>query len=208
MSARPSSARSPGSAATCERWFPVRPKLPCAGRLSGCDNSADAAAPCRASPGRSGPIDIIFLVTRLENLIASGKKLPLTSNVVLDQAAALGLIDELRVAIPEEIRAAKRINSEGERIIEKAQEEAESIVARAQEQAAFLIEERGLTQAAEDEGRRILDRANAEADGIRHGADEYAASVLAGLEAEVDRTLQSIRKGIALIDSRTPPERR
>ena len=33
-------------------------------------------------------------------------------------------------------RAAKRINSEGERIIEKAQEEAERIVGRAQEQAA------------------------------------------------------------------------
>jgi hypothetical protein len=158
------------------------------------------------SPGRAGPIDIIFLVTRLENLIASGKKLPLTSNIVLDQSAALGLIDELRVAIPEEIRAAKRINSEGERIIEKAQDEAETIVARAQEQAAFLIEERGLTQAAEDEGRRILDRTNLEAEGIRAGADEYAASVLARLEAEVARTLHSIRKGIAVLDSRNPPD--
>ena len=69
--------------------------------------------------------------------------------VVVDQTAALGLIDELRVAVPEEVRAAKRINSEGERIIEKAQEEAERIVARAQEQAAFLIDERGLTQQAE-----------------------------------------------------------
>ena len=158
------------------------------------------------SPGRAGPIDIIFLVTRLENLIASGKKLPLTSNIVLDQGAALGLIDELRVAIPEEIRAAKRINSEGERIIEKAQEEAETIVARAQEQAAFLIEERGLTQAAEDEGRRILERTHLEAEGIRQGADEYATSVLARLEVEVARTLQSIRKGIAVIDSRSPAE--
>ena len=91
-------------------------------------------------------IDIIFLVERLESLIANGKKLPLTTNVVVDQNAALGLIDELRVAVPEEVRAAKRINAEGERIIEKAQEEAERIVARAQEQAAFLIDERGLTQ--------------------------------------------------------------
>ena len=31
---------------------------------------------------------------------------------------------QLRVAVPEEVRAAKRINAEGERIIEKAQEEA------------------------------------------------------------------------------------
>ena len=87
------------------------------------------------------PIDIIFLGERLESVIANGKKLPLTTNVVVDQNAALGLIDELRVAVPEEVRAAKRINSEGERIIEKAQEEAERIVARAQEQAAFLIDE-------------------------------------------------------------------
>ena len=118
--------------------------------------------------------------------------------------AALDLIDQLRVAVPEEVRAAKRINSEGERIIEKAQEEAERIVARAQEQAAFLIDERGLTQAAEDESRRIIGEAEADGDEIRRGADEYAASVLIGLEGDVVRTLQSIKKGIDLLDERGP----
>jgi cell division septum initiation protein DivIVA len=133
-------------------------------------------------------------VERLESLIANGKKLPLTTNVVVDQNAALGLIDELRVAVPEEVRAAKRINSEGERIMEKAQEEAERIVGRAQEQAAFLIDERGLTQAADAESRRIVEEARADADRIRAGADEYAVSVLEGLEGDVQKTLQSIQK--------------
>lgn len=128
--------------------------------------------------------------------------MPLTPNVVVDQNVALGLIDELRVAVPEEVRAAKRINSEGERIIEKAQEEAERIVARAQEQAAFLIEERGLTQQAEEESRRILDDAERDGDEVRRGADEYAVSVLVGLEGDVVRTLQSIKKGIVLLDER------
>ena len=148
------------------------------------------------------PIDIIFLVERLESLIANGKKLPLTSNVVVDQNAALGLIDELRVAVPEEVRAAKRINAEGERIMEKAQEEAERIVARAQEQAAFLIDERGLTQAAEGQSRQIIAESHRDADEIRRGADEYAVSVLVGLEGDVVKTLQSIKKGIALLDER------
>ena len=148
------------------------------------------------------PIDIIFLVERLESLIANGKKLPLTSNVVVDQNAALGLIDELRVAVPEEVRAAKRINAEGERIMEKAQEEAERIVARAQEQAAFLIDERGLTQTAQAQSRVIIGEAHSDADEIRRGADEYAVSVLIGLEGDVVKTLQSIQKGIALLDER------
>ena len=99
-------------------------------------------------------------------------------NAIIDRDAALNLIDELRVAVPEEVRAAKRINSEGERIIEKAQEEAERIVARAQEQAAFLIEERGLTEAADAESRQIIAVAEDEAAGVRQGADEYAAGVL------------------------------
>jgi len=121
---------------------------------------------------------------------------------VIDQVSALDLIDQLRVAVPEEVRAAKRINSEGERIIEKAQEESEQIVARAQEQATFLIEERGLLLAAQDESQRIVAQAEADASEVRRGADEYAAGVLIGLEGDVVRTLQSIKKGIQLLDER------
>ena len=126
----------------------------------------------------------------------------MTNNVVIDKDAAFDLIDELRAAIPEEIRAAKRINSEGERILEKAQEEAERVLGKAQEQAAFLIEERGLTAAAEDASARIIGEAQDEAAEVRRGADEYAAAVLIGLEGEVVRTLQSIKKGITLLDER------
>jgi cell division septum initiation protein DivIVA len=121
---------------------------------------------------------------------------------VVDQNAALGLIDELRVAVPEEVRAAKRINAEGERIIEKAQEEAERIVGRAQEQAAFLIDERGLTQSADAQSRVIIADAHRDADEIRRGADEYAVGVLVGLEGDVVKTLTSIKKGIAMLDER------
>jgi hypothetical protein len=167
-----------------------------------CNNRAERTPHPGRPPAEGTPIDIIFLVERLEAIIANGRRLPLTSNVVVDQAAALSLIDELRVAVPEEVRAAKRINSEGERIIEKAEEEAERIVARAQEQAAFLIDERGLTQQAEAESRRIIAEASDDAEDVRRGADEYAVNVLVGLEGEVVKTLQSIKKGIDLLDSR------
>ncbi len=134
--------------------------------------------------------------------MANGKRLPLTKSAIIDRDAALNLIDELRVAVPEEVRAAKRINSEGERIIEKAQEEAERIVARAQEQAAFLIEERELTRAAEARSQEIIAEGHRDADDIRHGADEYAASVLVRLEGECVKALQSIRHGIEMLDER------
>lgn len=139
---------------------------------------------------------------RLESLIATGKPLPLTKNVIVDREQALNLIDEMRISLPQEIEAAQRINSDRERIIELAQQEAEQVIARAQEQAAFLIEERGLTQVAEEESRRLVAQAQQEADDIRQGADEYAVTVLDALREEVAKTLRSIEKGISLLDDR------
>lgn len=147
-------------------------------------------------------MDIIFLLERLESLIANGKGLPLTRNVVVDRDGILDLVDQLRVAIPEEVRAAKRINAEGERIVEKAQEEATRIVSRAQEQAAFLIGERGLTETAETESRRIVAEGEADAEEVRQGADSYAVQILLALEAEVVKSLTGIKKGIDVLDER------
>jgi cell division septum initiation protein DivIVA len=134
--------------------------------------------------------------------VANGKRLPLTNNIVIDQAAALDLIDQLRVAVPEEIRQAKRVNQEAERILEKAQEEADRMVGRAQEQAAFLIEERELTRAAQIRSEEIIAEGQQDSEETRRGADEYAASVLIHLEGECVKSLQSIRRGIAMLDER------
>jgi hypothetical protein len=147
-------------------------------------------------------LDIMFLLERLESLIATGTGVPTTRKVLVDRDAVLELIDQLRVAVPEEVHAAKRINAEGERIIEKAHEDAALITARAQEQATYLIGDRGLTEAAQEEGRRILDEANAAADDIRLGADQYAAQILEALEVEVRRALAGIEKGIDVLEVR------
>ena len=144
----------------------------------------------------------MFLLERLESQIATGTGVPRTRKVLVDRDAVLDLIDQLRVAVPEEVHAAKRINAEGERIIEKASEEAARITARAQEQAAYLIDERGLTEAAQAEGRRIVDAAERAADDVRLGADEYAAEILEGLETEVRKALAGIEKGIGVLDMR------
>jgi vacuolar-type H+-ATPase subunit H len=134
--------------------------------------------------------------------VANGRKLPLTNSVIIDQADALEWIDQLRVTIPEEIKSARRVTNEVERLLEQAREEAEQILARAQEQATYLIEERELTRQAEELSREILRQAALEADAIRSGADDYASEVLVGLESEVMRTLKTIKRGLELLEDR------
>src|SRR5207245_5105217 len=84
---------------------------------------------------REGDVDIQFLVERLEALIVNGRKVPMTSQVILEQAAVLDLIDQLRVAIPEEAKQARSSNQESERVLAKEREEAEQLIGPAQAQA-------------------------------------------------------------------------
>jgi len=134
--------------------------------------------------------------------VANGRRLPFSENVIVNQADALEWIDQLRVTIPEEIKSARRVTNEVERLLEQAREEAEQILARAQEQATYLIEERELTRQAEELSHEILRQAQLEVDEIRRGADDYASEVLVGLETEVMRTLKTIKRGLELLDDR------
>jgi len=134
--------------------------------------------------------------------VANGRRLPFSDNVIVNQADALEWIDQLRVTIPEEVKSARRVTNEVERLLESAREEAEQILARAQEQATYLIEERELTRQAEELSHEIVRQAQVESDAIRRGADDYAAEVLVGLETEVMRTLKTIKRGLELLDDR------
>lgn len=135
-------------------------------------------------------------------LVANGRKLPFSNSVIIDQADALEWIDQLRVTIPEEIKSARRVTNEVERLLEQAREEAEQILARAQEQATYLIEERELTRQAEELSHEIIRQGQMEAEEVRRGADEYASEVLVRLETEVMRTLKTIKGGLELLDDR------
>jgi cell division septum initiation protein DivIVA len=138
-------------------------------------------------------------------MVAAGKKLPLTNNVVLDQATVLELIDQLRVSVPDEVRQARRITEEAGRIAERARDEGDAVIARAQEQAAQMLEERELVRAAKERAAELLEQAQAEAREVRRGADEYAAGVLIRLEGECIKALTSIKRGIDMLDERHRP---
>lgn len=149
-------------------------------------------------------MDIQFLVERLETLVVNARKLPMTSQVIIDQAALLDLIDQLRIAIPEEVKQARRINQESDRVLAKAREEAEQIIGAGQEQAALLLQDQAILREAEMRAEEITQRAQQKADETMRGADRYAADVLLRLEGDLNKTLSIVKKSLELLEERRP----
>ena len=54
-------------------------------------------------------MDILHLVDRLEELINNSRYIPFTHNVIVDEDRMLDIIDQMRVAIPEEVKKSQQI---------------------------------------------------------------------------------------------------
>ncbi len=149
-------------------------------------------------------MDIQFLVERLEAMVVSARKLPMTNQVILEQAAVLDLVDQLRIAIPEEVRQARKILQEQERVLASAREEAEQIIGAAQEQAALLLQDQSILRQAESRAEEIAQAAGHTADETMRGADQYAADILVRLESDLVKTLSIIKKSLEVLEERRP----
>lgn len=145
-------------------------------------------------------MDVLQLIDKLEQLVISGGRLPLSTRIIVDEQQILDVIDQLRVTVPEEIKQARRVSSERERVLEQAESEAEKIINTAREQATLMLQDTELVRAAEEEAARVIQNAHDQADEVRLGADHYAMEVLSGLENELTKLLITARKGRATLD--------
>ncbi|MFW5713681.1 MAG: ATPase [Brevefilum sp.] len=141
-------------------------------------------------------MDILHLVDRLEELFNESRPIWLTHSVIVDEDRMLDLIDQMRVAIPEEIKKAQQIISQRDRILAQAKEEANRTLALAREKAEKRMEDNEIIQSAKIRADEIIQQAHKEAASTQREADKYILESLTTLEVTIDRLLSQVRNGI------------
>ncbi len=116
------------------------------------------------------------MIDELEDALAEGRRVPFSGRLLVDEERILDIIDRMRVAVPEELKQARRVIGEQERLLGEAQ-------ARVRE----ALEEQGLLAAVEAERVRLTEQAERDAAKVRAGADEYARQILEDLEQNLIR---------------------
>jgi hypothetical protein len=144
-------------------------------------------------------MDILHLIDRLEELFNESRAIPFTHNVVVDEEKMLDLIDQMRVAIPEEMKKAQQVMTQHDRILAQAQEEANRTLALAREKGEQLMERDSIVQNAQSFAEQRATDIIAEADQTRTEADQYVIETLTHLELELERYLNQVRNGIQTV---------
>ena len=146
-------------------------------------------------------VDILYLLDRLDEVVASARRVPFSTRLMVEEQEYVDVVDQIRLALPEEIRAARRVMAERDQVLAEANERAEQLVERAEKQAAHRTEDHVVAQAAEDRAQAIVDQVEREADEIRREADAYARRVFTSLQKrlqQIDAVVQEALQELSI----------
>ena len=86
-------------------------------------------------------MEIFTLLETLEEIIENSKKMPFTNKVMIEQEDLLDIIKEIRLKLPEDLKQAKWVSEERDRILEEAKKEADDVVKEAENRIIAMIDE-------------------------------------------------------------------
>lgn len=146
-------------------------------------------------------MDGLELLDELEEVISQGANVPFSGRCILERDELMDLIQELKLKLPDDLKQAKWIKNERQRILQEAQTEADDIIKAANEKGISMINEHEITQQAMEQAQQIIEKAQAEALAIRDSAYNYADDLLETVEKVSVSSMKELEQCISIVRS-------
>lgn len=144
--------------------------------------------------------DILELIDSLEDLVSQGSRVPWGGKIMVEEDEVLALVDQLRMAMPQEIKQARRVVQDRQKIITDAQTEADKILSVAKERAEYLMNEQGLVNEAKARSEEILRQSREHSRKSMQEVDQYAHQMLTQLERVLEDNLHQIQEAKGVME--------
>ena len=139
-------------------------------------------------------MEIFTLLETLEDILENSKNLPFSNKGIVDKEEILEeIIKEIRLKLPDELKQAKWVKEERQRILVEAQKEADDIVKEAENRIISMIDEHEITRKAYEQKAEIIETANEMSREISKGTKDYADNILEGIEVALQDALTVIQ---------------
>jgi len=134
----------------------------------------------------SPTLDRIF--EEVYNIITEANRIPLTEKIIIEESDLAGALDELKAAIPKEVRNASQVLEEQKSIVNKAYEEADRIVQQAKAEAERIVAIADAEAERMIQQENIVKEANSIAEEIKSNALRYQEEIKAEAEEFANAT--------------------
>jgi len=142
-------------------------------------------------------VELFNALNELEEIVETSIKVPMTRRVLVDEDRLLDMLDRIRTTLPEEIRQARWIIQEREKVMAETKKEAGRIMEDVQKQMERRVEESEFVRVARERAEEIVEKAENVAREIRQGARDYADELLNEIEKRIEKIVSEVRDGRA-----------
>ena len=129
---------------------------------------------------------VLDLLDELEDIVDTAPNVPLTGKIMVESSEVLEIVDDIRKALPEDVKQAKWLKDEKERILAEAKEEYEKIIVEAKKQAGFLVDNNDITLKAKKRADSISDAADDYSSVLKLKTYDYLDKMLYDMQDRVD----------------------
>lgn len=169
-------------------------------------------------------MEILELIDSLEEIVIQARRLPVGGNLVVDRKRMLDVIDQMRLAVPADLREAAQVLEARDQIIQDAHHGARIERENAESERERLVDESAIVREAQERSHQMLREAEAraretiaDADGTAAAhlseaaeaatrqlddADQYSLEVLRRLENQLQAFVDSIRVSISSLQEK------
>ena len=148
-------------------------------------------------------MDILQLIEELEDEMDDATSIPLSKKVAIDPDTIFEIIKEIRASLPEEIRQAKWVNEERDRILQEANDQAQQLVDQAKQRAAEsdqdtqkrfneLVNDHRITQEATKKGEAMIEQAKEQSRQIRQSVFAYVDEILSNTQDNLNSVIAEL----------------
>ncbi len=134
------------------------------------------------------------ILEEMDELLDKAGSVPFMSHKkFVDGERMRELINDVRLNLPHELKEAKKIEFDCQRILNEAKLNGEAIIRKAEERAAQIVSREAIVVEAKKKAIDMLTKAQAASKKIQQTAAAYAQRVFADTELHYQRNLQSIK---------------
>lgn len=135
------------------------------------------------------------ILDEMNDVIDKAKPFPFAGNKYIANTDRLReLIDDARLHLPSEIKEARNVVFDKNRILNEAKEKAEAIINQAEKRAASIVSQDAIVKEATKKAYDILTKAKTAANQMKKEASEYTDSLMNKTERFMTAVLQDVRK--------------
>ena len=139
-------------------------------------------------------LNVMELLEYLEEILENAPKVPITGKAMIDTKEFEEVIEQIRNYLPDELKKAKWVMGEKDRILGDAQKEYQNVKKETMEMMRQNIENHDMVKEAKLRANEIIALAQRDAKAIRIGSREYSTEILSQLDKEIEeKKLQLIQ---------------